>query len=152
MRFYITKESEKNIKNTFTNIKGYFFIDIDELKKKFENIEDENCFEFLLNENIKEKINQILQKKRITNIIYLNKNLNLDTVKNIKEIFENSSKIEKFVFIDKKEENEYLYPLFDEIVLIPKQRKIKILECEKIKNPMYYWINNFPVPDILKNK
>jgi len=152
MRFYITKESEKNIKNTFTNIKGYFFIDIDELKKKFENIDNENCFEFLLNESIKEKINQILQKKKLTNIIYLNKNLNLDVVKNIKENFEESPKIEKFVFIDRKEENEYLYPLFDEIVFIPEQRKIKILECEKIKNPMYYWINNFPVPDILKNK
>lgn len=148
MKFYMTKESVDDIKNSFFPIKSLHVINPAELLNEFEIIKDKKLFDFFVNEEIKNKILYAINKKRGSTIIYVNKNLDDIIIKNIKTILSNNDIIE-YVFIDKKEDKTVeLYSYFDEIVFFPKHKKMRIIECESIKNPLFYWVNDIKLPKI----
>ncbi len=148
MKFYMTKESVDYIKNSFFPIKSLYVINPAEILNEFEIIKDKKLFDFFVNEEIKNKILYAINKKRGSTIIYVNKNLDDIIIKNIKTILSNNDIIE-YVFIDKKEdETVELYSYFDEIVFFPKHKKMRIIECESIKNPLFYWVNDIKLPKI----
>lgn len=148
MKFYMTKESVDDIKNSFFPIKSLHVINPTEILNEFEIIKDKKLFDFFVNEEIKNKILYAINKKRGSTIIYVNKNLDDIIIKNIKTILSNNDIIE-YVFIDKKEDKTVeLYSYFDEIVFFPKHKKMRIIECESIKNPLFYWVNDIKLPKI----
>ena len=152
MRFYITKESSDKVKNSFLNSRSFYFINTQELIEAFYLIKNIDYYNFLVNEEIKNRIIEAAEKKKYSNIVYVNENLSIEIVENLKDIVKTMSFIEKMIFVDEetKEENRNIYTLFDEIIFFPSQiRKIKIIECESIKNPLYYWLNNQNVPSQL---
>lgn len=153
MRFYVTKFSNEKIKESFLNVKSFFIIDVKELLESLQFIKNKNYFEFLTNEEIKNKIIEATEKKRYNNIIYINEDIDINIIENLKDVLKEIIHINKFIFIDEDEQQDKkLYPLFDEIIFFPKQKKVRIIECEYIKNPLYYWINNCPIPEELKKQ
>lgn len=147
MRFYVTKEDCERVKSSFLNVRSFYIISVKEIVESLSFVSKTNYFNFLVNEEIKARIIDAVEKKKYSNIIYVNEGLDVEIIENVKEIVNGISYIEKIVFIDDEKMNEKLYPLFDEVIFFPKLRKVKIIECECIKNPLYYWLNNRSMPD-----
>jgi hypothetical protein len=145
MRFYVTNENVDRVKESFLNVRSFFIINTKEISESFQFVKNEDYFNFLVNEEIKTKIIDAAEKKKYSNIIYVNENLNVEVIENIKDIIKSMQFIEKFIFIESGD-NFSIYPLFDEVIFFPETKKVKIIECESIKNPLYYWLNNLNIP------
>jgi len=149
MRFYITKESIESIKASFFPIKSLYVIEPKEIAKSFTSVKNKEHFEFLVNEEVKSRLIYATEKKKSSTIIYINENLDESVVENIKNILVDRGKVSIFVFIDKEEDPKNLYTYFDEVIYFPKHKKMRIIECEPIRNTMHYWVNNIPIPSNL---
>lgn len=148
MKFYVTSEKFENVKNAFLNFRSFSIINVQEIIDDF-GYDKNNLNEyqmFIINDEIQNVIKDSVVKKKYFNIIYINEDLNTNVIESLKESIDDYKDIEKFVFIDDKEDksspNFKLYPLFDEIVFFPKTKRIKIVHCETIKNPLFYWLNS----------
>lgn len=149
MKLYITKEDYEKVKNSFLNLRTFSVINVQEIIESFNYNKDSmnEYAQFIVNDEIENSIKDSISKKKFFNIMYVNTDLTLDTINSLKDFASETEHIDKIIFVDNFGENKDLYPLFDEVIFFPKAKRVRIIQCQSIKNPLYYWVNNKPFPE-----
>ncbi len=62
-------------------------------------------------------------------IIYVNPDLNDEIIRELIHFCNESTTVEKVIFLTEKSKNESYYELFEEILYFPYAKKVKIIEC-----------------------
>lgn len=157
IKFYVSTEDKEMLRKSFLNFRFYTLISvpeiIDEITNKGGDLTTLSEHEsFLLNKTILTEIEHCLKKKSVYAIIYQNDKLNYDLIRNLHEALKVYTKIDRICLLDSKNNprHEDLWENFQEVTFFPEVRKKKIIECEKIKTPMFYWVNDLEIPDELK--
>jgi hypothetical protein len=146
MKFYVTNADYEKVKTSFLNFRSFSVIDVQSILQSF-NYDENNIDEykqFIVNNEIVNLIKDSITKKKFFNIIYINKDLDVEKIENLKDYLKEEGKLEKIIFIDENTENskfEKFYILFDEVIFFPSSKRTRIMHCESIKNPLYHWIN-----------
>ena len=133
MKFYATIEPLRTLKNLFSNLSSFYLIDVDTILKESGLNPDKQTHKYLINTELERLIVSGAKSKRYIGMIYINSNLNCDTIVAIKNSINviTNSVIESYVILDDfdiPKVNDY-YSLFDEVVFFPSLRKTKLIEC-----------------------
>ena len=133
MKFYATIEPLRKLKNLFSNLSSFYIIDVDTILKESGLNPDKQTHKYLINTELERLIVSGAKSKRYIGMIYINSNLNCDTIVAIKNSINviTNSVIESYVILDDfdiPKVNDY-YSLFDEVVFFPSLRKTKLIEC-----------------------
>lgn len=123
---YLTSEPEKILVNSFTNIKSFYILNIDEILK---NINVKNTsYKYFLNKTITDTLIEQSSLKKIKGIIYINSNLNENVIKGLQNKIQTIENIESLILIDNGAtlKLKALYNFVDEVLFFQKWRKIKI--------------------------
>lgn len=136
MKFYATIESYTKLKNVFTNLNSFYIIDVDSLLSQVTLDRDSATHRFIINSEIGRLIAIGARSKRYTGILYINSQLNCDSIIGIKHHLAslNASNIEELVLLDDYDTPKMkdYYKLFDEIIFFPSFKKTKIIECKSV--------------------
>ena len=136
MKFYITGETYRKLKNVFTNLNTFYIIDVDTLVKDSGLNPLKLSHSFIINSEIERLISLGAKSKRYTGIIYINSNINYDIIVSIKNSLNEITKshVEDITLLDDYDTPKYkeYYKLFDEIIFFPTFKKTKIIECRPI--------------------
>ena len=136
MKFYITGESYRKLRNVFTNLNTFYIIDVDSLIEESGLNPDKATHRFIINAEIERLIASGAKSKRYTGIIYINKGLNFDIITSIKKSLNEitKSQVEDLSLLDDYDTPKYkqYYKLFDEVIFFPTFKKTKIIECRPI--------------------
>jgi hypothetical protein len=138
MNFYITKESPARVESSFVYAKNNYVIDADTIYESFCDCK-KRFFDYLVYEEFERQVSFVLKRKKYNNIVYSNKNLNTDIIINIKNIL--NTRFKKIILITEETCDIDLYEFVDDVIFFPKEKKIKIIECESFKSPLFYWVN-----------
>lgn len=124
---YLTVEPEKVLLNSFTNLKSFYILNIDNILKEI-NIK-EQTYKYFVNKIITDTLIEQSSLKKIKGIIYINSNLNLNIIKNLKNKINGINTIESLILIDNGStlKLKQYYPEFSEILFFQKYKKIKIM-------------------------
>ena len=149
MNLYVTSSKFEKIKKSFLNLRLYYIVDVDKIIHSL-GYDRDNLSQtavFILNDKIKEKIQLAIKYKRYIDIIYINSKINKEIILNLQEYSKEFPTIQKIILLDEErnEPNE-LQKYFKEILFFPSGKKVKIYECVPIKNKLFYWVNNLPIP------
>ena len=133
MKFYATIEPLRKLKNLFSNLSSFYIIDVDTILKESGLNPEKPAHKYLINTELERLIVSGAKSKRYIGMIYINSNLNCDTIVVIKNSINviTNSVIESYVILDDFDTpkvNDY-YSLFDEVVFFPSLRKTKLIEC-----------------------
>ena len=136
MKFYITAESSRKLRNVFTNLNTFYLIDVDELLELSGLDPNNDSHRFIINTELERLICTGAKSKRCTGIIYINSHITCDVILNIKKSLSEitNSKVEELSLLDDYDTpklKEY-YQLFDEVIFFPTFKKTKIIECRPI--------------------
>jgi hypothetical protein len=136
MKFYITIEPYRKLRNVFTNLNTFCIIDVDTLISNSGLDINKDSHKYIINSEICRLIVTNAKSKRYTGIIYINSNLNCDVIISIKKSLKEISKsyIEDITLLDDYDVpklKEY-YKLFNEVIFFPTFKKTKIIECKPI--------------------
>ena len=139
MKFYITIEPYRKLKNVFTNLNTFYIIDIDTLISESGLDVTKPTHRFIVNTEIERLIAAGAKSKRYTGVIYINSKLNCDVIIGIKKSLGDitKSQVEEITLLDDYDTprlKEY-YSFFDEIIFFPTFKKTKIIECRPIPIP-----------------
>lgn len=144
MTLYITHEDKHKLKKCFLSLRKQVIISIEEVIVNIgydpENLDDYSSF--IINEEIKKIIQKSSSGKKSNNIIYVNKKFTDESAREIIHFVYENTRIERVVFLTEKNKYEEYYELFEEVMFFPQLKKVHIVECEQIKNPMFRWIND----------
>ena len=136
MKFYITGESYRKLRNVFTNLNTFYIIDVDSLIEESGLNPEKATHRFIINTEIERLIASGAKSKRYTGIIYINKGLNFDIITSIKKSLNEitKSQVEDLSLLDDYDTPKYkqYYKLFDEVIFFPTFKKTKIIECRPI--------------------
>lgn len=136
MKFYITGESYRKLRNVFTNLNTFYIIDVDSLIGESGLNPEKTTHRFIINAEIERLIASGAKSKRYTGIIYINKGLNFDIITSIKKSLNEitKSQVEDLSLLDDYDTPKYkqYYKLFDEVIFFPTFKKTKIIECRPI--------------------
>ena len=136
MKFYITGESYRKLRNVFTNLNTFYIIDVDSLIEESGLNPEKVTHRFIINAEIERLIASGAKSKRYTGIIYINKGLNFDIITSIKKSLNEitKSQVEDLSLLDDYDTPKYkqYYKLFDEVIFFPTFKKTKIIECRPI--------------------
>jgi hypothetical protein len=158
MNFYVTTESKDFLKKNFLNLRFFSLISVPDIVRSLggdsdvKNLSDYN--KFIANKTIIQQVDSVLKKKRYYSIIYSNPWIDYESIKNLREHFSRNPLIKNIIFLDDKDspKHEDYWQLFEEVTFFPSSRKIRIVECENFKTPMFYWLNNMDMPNDLMEK
>ena len=127
MKFYVTVESYRKLKNVFTNLNTFYIIDIDSLIAESGLNVNIPSHRFIINSEIERLIVTGAKSKRYTGIIFI-----VGIKKSLDEI--TKSQIEDLTLLDDYDTPKLkdYYSLFDEIIFFPTFKKTKIIECRPI--------------------
>lgn len=137
MKFYLTCDIQK-LKRSFLNLKLFSIIDtqaiLNELGYTYSTIDKYGIF--IVNKKIMKYIDNYTKSKRIKGIIYSNSYLNEEIVNNLFDSLYENKEIENIVLLDDHNvpKLQHLYRLFDEVIFFPSIKKIRLIECESIKD------------------
>lgn len=136
MKFYITGESYRKLRNVFTNLNTFYIIDVDSLIEESGLNPEKATHRFIINTEIERLIASGAKSKRYTGIIYINSGLNCDIITSIKKSLNDitKSQVEDLSLLDDYDTPKYkrYYKLFDEVIFFPTFKKTKIIECRPI--------------------
>ena len=136
MKFYITGESYRKLRNVFTNLNTFYIIDVDSLIEESGLNPEKATHRFIINTEIERLIASGAKSKRYTGIIYINKGLNFDIITSIKKSLNEitKSQVEDLSLLDDYDTPKFkqYYKLFDEVIFFPTFKKTKIIECRPI--------------------
>lgn len=158
MNFYVTTESKDFLKKNFLNLRFFSLISVPDILSSLGesgNVEDLSDYnKFIVNKTIVQQVDSVLKKKRYYSIIYSNPWIDYESIKNLREYFGQNPLIKNIIFLDDKivPKHEDYWQYFEEVTFFPAARKTRIIECEKFKTPMFYWVNDMEMPDELKEK
>ena len=124
---YLTVESEKVLSNSFTNLKSFYILNIDNILKEV-NVR-EQTYRYFVNKIITDTLIEQSSLKKIKGIIYINSNLNESIIKNLQNKINTISTIDSIILIDNGStlKLKKYYQEFSEILFFQKYRKIKLL-------------------------
>ena len=122
----MTSEPEKILVNSFTNIKSFYILNIDEILKDI-NVKN-TSYKYFLNKTITDTLIEQSSLKKIKGIIYINSNLNENVIKGLQNKIQTIENIESLILIDNGAtlKLKALYNFVDEVLFFQKWRKIKI--------------------------
>lgn len=136
MKFYITAESYRKLRNVFTNLNTFYIIDVDTLISESGLDVNKESHKFIISAEIERLISLGAKSKRYTGIIYINSNVNCDVIVGIRRSLSDmtSSKVDELTLLDDYDTPKFkqYYKLFDEIIFFPTFKKTKIIECRPI--------------------
>lgn len=137
MNLYVSTESDRKLRNVFSNLSGFYIINVDALVEMSHLDLTKNAHCFLMNSEIERLIAIGAKSKRYSGIIYINSALNKDTVQSLKQSIDNlhESNIDYMVLLDDYElpKLKKLYKLFDEVTFFSSLKKTKIIQCTPLK-------------------
>lgn len=124
---YLTVESEKVLSNSFTNLKSFYILNIDNILKEV-NVR-EQTYRYFVNKIITDTLIEQSSLKKIKGIIYINSNLNESIIKNLQNKINTINTIDSIILIDNGStlKLKKYYQEFSEILFFQKYRKIKLL-------------------------
>ena len=124
---YLTVESEKVLSNSFTNLKSFYILNIDNILKEV-NVR-EQTYRYFVNKIITDTLIEQSSLKKIKGIIYINSNLNESIIKNLQNKINTINTIDSIILIDNGStlKLKKYYHEFSEILFFQKYRKIKLL-------------------------
>ena len=136
MNFYITTENENYLRDIFMNFRFFQFISVENIKEElnlFGELDEHQ--EWILNDHIKKEIHSSIKKNNVYAIIYQNKNLDYEVIKNLNDYFKNNKKINNIILFDNLDDpkNEDLYQYFKEVIFFPQMKKIKAKDINNLK-------------------
>jgi hypothetical protein len=99
---------------------------------------------FLINEEIKNQIRSVSRAKRAHSIIYANPDLTEDIIRFIIFYVNENTDIESVYFLTDEHRDENYFELFDGVTLFPSVKKIQIIECRKVDDSLFKWIDDLP--------
>ena len=136
MKFYITGESYRKLRNVFTNLNTFYIIDVDSLIGESGLNPETAAHRCIINTEIERLIASGAKSKRYTGIIYINKGLDFDIITSIKKSLNDitKSQVEDLSLLDDYDTPKFkqYYKLFDEVIFFPTFKKTKIIECRPI--------------------
>ena len=136
MKFYITIEPCRKLKNVFSNLSSFYIIDVDKILEESKLDIDNIAHQYLINVELQRLITSGAKSKRYKGIIYINKRINYDTIMSIKSSIDSitNSAVESMVVLDDYDVPKIkdYYTLFDEVVFFPATKKTRIVECVPI--------------------
>ena len=136
MKFYITGESYRKLRNVFTNLNTFYIIDVDSLIGESGLNPEKATHRCIINAEIERLIASGAKSKRYTGIIYINKGLNFDIITSIKKSLNEitKSQVEDLSLLDDYDTPKFkqYYKLFDVVIFFPTFKKTKIIECRPI--------------------
>lgn len=136
MKFYVTVESYRKLRNAFTNLNTFYIIDTDSLIAESGLDVTKQSHRYIINSEIERLISTGAKSKRCTGIIYVNSNLNCDIIVSIKKSLKEitKSQVEDITLLDDYDtpKLKQYYNLFDEVIFFPAFKKTKIIECKPI--------------------
>ena len=132
MNFYVTTEPLEKLSNIISNIKSFYIIDIQEFVNRFNLDLQKPSNIYYINTEIENDIIQKSKLKKYHGIIYINRNLNFNIIKNLQMKFQNIGEIHKIVLLDNVNVPKHndLYSICDEIFFYEPFVKNKIIECK----------------------
>ena len=137
MNLYVSTESDRKLRNVFSNLSGFYLINVDSLVEMSHLDLTKNAHRFLMNSEIERLISIGAKSKRYSGIIYINSMLDKDTVQSLKQSMDNlkESNIDYMVLLDDYElpKLKKLYKLFDEVTFFSSLKKTKIIQCTPLK-------------------
>lgn len=137
MNFYVTTESDRKIKNAFTNLSTFYIINVDSIIEESNLDMTKPANKFLVGNEIKRLITIGAKSKRYNGIIYINSKIDKDAILSLKELFEDTEKIsiDDFSLLDDYDlpKLNHLYKLFDEVIFFPAFKKTKIIKCTSLR-------------------
>lgn len=124
---YLTVENEKLLSNSFTNIKSFYILNIDNILKDVDVTKKSS--KYFVNKIIQDVLFEQSCLKKIKGIIYINSNLNEAVINSLKNKIKCIDNIQSLILIDNGTslKMKKYYQLFDEILFFQKYKKIKIL-------------------------
>ena len=136
MKFYITIEPCRKLKNVFSNLSSFYIIDVDKILDESGLDTENNAHQFLINVELQRLITSGAKSKRYKGIIYINRRLKFETIMSIKNSIDSitNSAVESMVILDDYDlpKVKDYYTLFDEVVFFPALKKTRIVECVPI--------------------
>lgn len=137
MNLYVSTESDRKLRNVFSNLSGFYIINVDSLMElsKLDFTKKAHCF--LMNSEIERLISIGAKSKRYSGIIYINSQMDKDTIVSLKESIENipNSNLDDIVLLDNYDlpKHKKLYKLFNEVIFFSSLKKTKIIQCTPLK-------------------
>lgn len=133
MKFYITIEPCRKLKNVFSNLSSFYIIDVDGILEASKLDIENTAHQYLINVELQRLITSGAKSKRYKGIIYINKRLRFETIMSIKKSIDNitNSAVESMVILDDYDAPKVkdYYTLFDEVVFFPAHKRTRIVEC-----------------------
>lgn len=136
MNLYVTTESDRKLRNVFSNLSGFYIINVDALlaESNLDLSKRSHCF--LINSEISRLISIGAKSKRYSGIIYINSALNKDIVNSLKESVDSmeKSQIDEIILLDDYDlpKLKKLYKLFSEVTFFSALKKTKIIQCTSL--------------------
>lgn len=129
---YITSEPENILKQSFSNLKNFFILDVNTFVENLGVDLTKQSGVYLVNSEIEKTILSQAKLKKYQGVIYINKNLSTKLYTFFKQRFKRSSGINKIVLIDNGQFPKHmdLMSVFDEVVFYERFKKTKIIECQ----------------------
>ena len=124
---YITQESDKTLSDSFTNIKSFFILDVEDIISEINP--RTSSYRYFCNKIIEDLLKEKSESKKIKGIIYRHKNLNETLILALKNKIETIPTIESLIIIDNSISLKLkrFYGLVDEVFFFQKWKKLKIL-------------------------
>lgn len=136
MKFYTTIEPIRKLKHFFSNLRSFYIIDVDTILEESGLDITKPSNQFLINVELERLISAGVKSKRYTGLIYINGNMNYDTISSVRDSINEmtNSIIETMVILDDYDTPKMkdYYELFDEVVFFPSMKKTRIVECVPI--------------------
>ena len=135
MKFYVTAEPLKKLRDSLTNLNTFCIIDVNYILSHAKCLEPNNpANQFLINTELEGLILSGLKSKRYTGIIYINSGLNCDVIMGLRNSISGltNSRIGELTLIDDYDipKMKAYYSLFDEVIFCTTFKKMKIVECK----------------------
>ena len=136
MKFYITVEPCRKLKNVFSNLSSFYIIDVDTILADSGLDVNNVAHQYLINVELERLIVSGAKSKRYKGIIYINKLIKYETIASIKNSIDTitNSAVESMVILDDYDlpKLKDYYTLFDEVMFFPAMKRTRIVECTPI--------------------
>ena len=133
MKLYVTSANTNELKSKFINLKYFHIIDVDRIIIENDIDTERDTSAYLLYEYIVNDLIRATGYKYVRGIIYAYSGINKTIIENLYSICKSVEDIEGLVlFDDDNRKHKYLYDMFEEIIYMPEEKKVKILECTPI--------------------
>ena len=134
MNFYITTENLDRLSTIISNIKSFYILDVQQFIADLNLDLNKPSNIYYINSEITNEILSKSKLKKYHGIIYINKSLNYDIIKNLQTKFQYKGNINKLILMDNAivPKHKDLHNIFAEIFFYEPFIKNKIMECKGI--------------------